>query len=95
MGCTPDRVKILHRIAKEACEAVHERVELLRVKSSEELVQDKAVQLVKIIGQYLNLFEKSVSGEAVSAKEMKEILGVLEALDKNRKRKITAHDTVD
>ena len=61
-------MKILHRIAKEACEAVHERVEVLRVKSSEELVQDKAVQLVKIIGQYLNLFEKSVSGEAVSAK---------------------------
>ena len=91
---TPETVEMLHRVTKEGCEAMHRIIEVLKSGDHEEPVEEMAVQLRNVIAKYVKLLTDTLIAGSFSTKEMEDILGALETLDKNR-RKEDNYDTVD
>jgi len=91
---SPDKVEMLHQIAKEGCEAAHKTMELLKIKSEEVPVEEKAVELQENLADCMTLMHETFEG-AVGTKETKNIVGALEAMDKKRKKEDDSYDTVD
>ena len=91
---SPDTLEKVHRIAKEGCEAAHNIMATLKVKSDMELVVLKAVELKTILEDRLVLIHNTLEG-TTSRKGTKDIVAALEAMDKKRKKGSDSYDTVD
>lgn len=81
-----DQVELLHRIAREGCEATHEILELLKLECREEPVEKKAVELETIVSRCGGLLVGIALG-SMSVEETKDTLDFLEAAKKKRRKK--------
>lgn len=91
---SPDTLEKVHGIAKEGCEAAHEIMTLLKVKSDIEQVLQMALDLKKILEDRLVLIHNTLEGTA-SMKGAKDIVAAMEAMEKKRKKGSDSYDTVD